>query len=154
MPPMRRADRFCPVVCGVAHAVGGVQAVVFAEEVIMGKEKDSEIKVVVIDKRGNGMMKEFHTNQRLSHYPEQYQGPADAHEFSVIDEQNECYVLADLLFGVPGIQFVEIDGYIVRVAISRAFQWKEVQEQTITLIRQYVRAEKAKDTGNGKNLPN
>ncbi|MBI4992138.1 MAG: NifU N-terminal domain-containing protein [Candidatus Harrisonbacteria bacterium] len=105
----------------------------------MSEQNDLELKVVT-QKSDNPESKEFHTRQRLTYYPEWYNGLADAYEFNVEDERNHRYDLAKNLLEIDGVQTVGIDGYIVTVTVSMAFDWKEVEELVLQVLKQYLQA--------------
>jgi hypothetical protein len=119
----------------------------FVEEIVMEKKKSAKIKKsgiemrVVADKKATkDNWKEFQTNQRLSDYSEEYFGVFDAEPFNMRDEETEAYVLAQQLFKIGGVQYIEIDGYIVRIRLSKALRWSEVEQKIKDCIRQYAYA--------------
>lgn len=121
--------------------------VISAEEVIMEKKdgakikkSDIEMRVVADKKATKDNWKEFQTNQRLSDYAEEYFGIHDAEPFNMRDEETEAYVLARQLFKISGVQYIEIDGYIVRIQLSKALRWSEVEQNIKDCIRQYAYA--------------
>lgn len=96
-------------------------------------------KIVVFQK--NHVIREYHIRQRLTEYPEYYDGPGDVSpENYEGGYKNQAYLLAKEIFTITGIQQIMISGYLVEVEIGRAYNWKKdkIQKSILNTIQKYV----------------
>jgi len=104
------------------------------------EEKENRQLKIVVRKTDDDELRKFHTRQRLTYYPEWYDGLPDAYEFNTQDERNQRFDLAKILLELDGVQEVGIHGYVVMVVISMAFDWEEVEGSVVRVLKQYLQA--------------
>lgn len=105
---------------------------------------EMKIKITIFHKEPH--IREFHLRQRLTEYPEYYDGPGDVFPENFQEGyKNFAYLLAKELFTIAGVQQIMINGYIIEAEISRAYSWKKdkIQERLLNTIRKYI-AEKSR----------
>ena len=99
-----------------------------------------EIRVVV-KKTKKSSVKEFNVRRRLTDDLEVYAGSADAATHDLKEGyENKAYLLAQSLFTIEGIEWLEVEGYTVTVYMGKAFHWREdkVEEKVKIAIQQYL----------------
>ncbi len=96
-------------------------------------------KVIVFRQKLN--VYEFHIRQRLTEYPEYYDGPGDVSPENYEGGfKNHAYLLAKEIFLIAGIQLIMISGYVVEVEISWSYSWEKdkIRRSVLNVIQKYV----------------
>lgn len=96
-------------------------------------------KIVII--RKERLLYEFHLRQRLSDLPEFYDGPGDVGEANMQEGYKYyAYPLAKELFKISGINKIVVDGFVVQVEISAAYNWQEeIKNKAKKAIKKYLK---------------
>lgn len=96
---------------------------------------------VVIEQVPNDLIRIFHVNERISSETlyDSLPGVDNLGRFGVRDHNPSTIQTALSFYDIEGVTSVSLDIYQVRVTISRAFDWEDIEPLVVDLVRKHLK---------------